>query len=107
VDVVIAHGPFFESRSYGQLFATAPRGASVLHVLLRVSYEQALSRVTSDAERGSAAISRDPDFLRSTHDAFRERESGLPLIHVEIDTNDLTPEAIADRLVAKVLEEHG
>jgi len=105
VDVVVAHGPFFESRSYDELFATAPGDATVLHVLLRVSYEEAVARVTSDTERGATAISRDPEFLRSTHSAFRERESALPRVHLEIDTTDLALEVIAERVVARVFED--
>lgn len=73
-DVVIAHGPFFESASYERLFAAAPMGARAHHVLLLVSFDVALVRVSSDPERGPGARSTDPEFLASTHEAFRAVE---------------------------------
>jgi shikimate kinase len=103
VDVVIAHGPFFESNTYDELFATSPPGRSTLHVLLRVSYDDALARVSNDADRGPHALSKDPEFLRSTHDAFTALETTLPATDLEIDTSELAPEEIAERLAAEVL----
>ena len=97
VDVVVAHGPFFESATYDDLFATTPVGATNLHLLLRVSYDVALARVLADADRTPTAMSRDPSFLRSAYDAFVERE--LPPADVEIDTDDLAPDAVAEIVV--------
>jgi deoxyadenosine/deoxycytidine kinase len=99
-DIVVAHGPFFESQTYEQLFASVPPNASALHVVLRVSYEQALSRVTSDPERGPGAISRDPSFLEATHEAFRTLK--LPRVDIEIETTDLAVEDVVDEVLAKL-----
>jgi len=96
-DVVVAHGPFFESRSYEQLFACVPTDASALHVLLRVSYEEALSRVMSDPARGDGAMSRDPSLLRSTHHAFGRRD--LPRVDMDIDTTQLATDAVINRVM--------
>ena len=102
VDVVIAHGPFFESRSYESLFAAAPAGVRRHHVLLQVAFEDALERVSSDPARGSTALSVQPDFLRSTHDAFAEVVASFPPIDLEVDTSGLTADAVADRVFAHV-----
>jgi hypothetical protein len=98
IDVVIAHGPFFETDAYPALFAAAPPGARVRHVLLRVSYEVALARVTSDPTRGPRAVSTRPDFLRRTHDTFRETIESLPPVDLDLDTTDLSADAVADRI---------
>lgn len=92
VDVVVAHGPFFESRSYDELFATA---TDVHHVLLRIDYDTALARVTADSDRG---ISKDPGFLRMTHDAFAAIEPTLPSVDLVIETAELTADGVADRI---------
>lgn len=98
-DVVIAHGPFFESRSYDLLFAAAPEDARQHHVLLRVPFEIALQRVTTDPGRGTRAISRDRGFLRATHERFRGVEQSLPRVDIEIETSDMSAADVADRLV--------
>lgn len=98
VDVVIAHGPFFESRSYESLFAAAPADARHHHVLLRAPFEVALSRVRSDPGRGPGMRSVQADFLRTTHETFAELIGGLPPIDVDLDTSTFTAQAVADRL---------
>lgn len=100
VDVVVAHGPFFESRSYEQLYAAVPSNASLLHVLLHVSFEAALARVEADPGRGAGAVSRDPAFLRATHDAFGHR--AFPPFDIEIDTTQLGADAVAERIMATI-----
>ncbi len=102
VEVVIAHGPFFEADTYEGLFALIPAGAMTLHVLLHVSYDQALSRVTTDPERDSNAISRDSEFLLSAHDAFRARKDDLPRIDMEIDTTELPVAAVVERVLVRL-----
>src|SRR5688500_2552658 len=64
---VVAHGPFFEAGGYGTLLASQPEHVEVRHVLLRVSYETALARVSGEPTRG---MSKDPEFLRRTHQRF-------------------------------------
>ena len=100
VDVVIAHGPFFEARSYGSLFAAAPAEAVRHHVLLRTTFEIALERVASDPERGPSAMSTQPDFLRETHVAFAERVTSLPPVDIDLDTSASTAAEVADRAFA-------
>jgi hypothetical protein len=97
IDVVVAHGPFFEA-DYDQVYATADR---VTHVLLRVSYAVALARVTADADRG---ISKDPDFLRATHETFaNEHLATLPPIDLDLDTETMTASDVADTIHAHVV----
>ena len=98
VDVVIAHGPFFESRSYGSLLAAAPADARHHHVLLRAPFEVALARVQSDPGRNPEMRSVQPDFLRETHETFAERIGGLPPIDVDLDTSEFTAQQVADRV---------
>jgi thymidylate kinase len=96
-DVVVAHGPFFEAGGYELLDAARPDEVRRLHVLLRVSVEEALTRVGADPTRG---MSRDPDFLRATHDRFQRLEPALPAVDLTFDTTQLG----ADEIVAQILE---
>jgi hypothetical protein len=98
MDVVIAHGPFFETGAYPDLFAAAPAAARVRHVLLRASYDVALARVTRDPSRGPHAVSTRPDFLRRTHDTFAAIVERLPPVDLTIDTDRRTAEAVADAI---------
>jgi hypothetical protein len=66
-DAVVAHGPFFESGGYEVLLDVHREDVKCAHVLLRVSYEAALRRVSGDPGR---ELSKDPEFLQATHDAF-------------------------------------
>lgn len=103
VDVVIAHGPFFESGNYDELFATVDPDGRVHHVLLRATFECALKRVSSDPDRGPQALSKDPDFLRSTHDAFEQLGSRLPPFDLILDTSDLSASDAAARVSALLI----
>ena len=98
-EVVVAHGPFFESDGYSALLGLQERNVEVLHVLLRVSYGTALRRVSGDSGR---AASRDPEFLRQTHERFRELEAMLPAPDFVYETEVLDAEAISDDLVRAV-----
>ena len=102
VDVVIAHGPFFESGTYDELFATTGAGGRVHHVLLRVDVDLALERVRSDPERGPDALSRDEAFLRETHDTFRNLEPTLPVADLILDTSELSARDVAARLADRL-----
>ena len=95
-DVVIAHGPFFESRSYESLRAAAPAGTRHHHVLLRAPFEVALARVQADRARGPTARSRQPEFLRATHETFATLIGGLPPIDIDVDTATSTAHEVAD-----------
>ncbi|CAA9229118.1 MAG: hypothetical protein AVDCRST_MAG20-1138 [uncultured Acidimicrobiales bacterium] len=98
VDVVIAHGPFFESRSWESLLAAAPADSRHHHVLLRVTFEVALARVQSDPGRGRGARSVQAEFLRATHESFAGLIEGLPRIDIDVDTSASTADEVADRV---------
>jgi thymidylate kinase len=102
VDVVIAQGPFFESASYESLFAAVPVDVRRHHVLLRVPFDVALERVRGDPRRDSTASSLQPDFLRSTHDAFVAIVGSLPPIDIDVDTAGLTADAVAAQVFARL-----
>lgn len=86
-EVIIAHGPFYESRSYDSLRAAVNSGSRTHHVLLTVCFDIALQRVTADSGRPPSALSRNPDFLRSTYDAFAALD--LPPIDETFDTSQI------------------
>lgn len=93
-DAVIAHGPFFEAGGY-DLLLRQPTDVVIRHVLLRVSYETALVRVTADPSRGA---SKNPEFLRSTHDRFRTHEASLPAPDFVFDTETVPAQQIANQV---------
>jgi thymidylate kinase len=94
-ELVVAHGPFFESGGYETLYARQTVETQTQHVLLRVPTEVALGRVAGEPTRG---MSRDPAFLRATHERFRELEPSLPAPSFVYDTTVLTAGQIADEL---------
>jgi thymidylate kinase len=73
---------------------------NVRHVLLRVSYETALRRVSGDPGRG---LSKDPEFLKATHDRFRELERTKPEPHFVFDTEARTADDIATELGSAIV----
>ena len=98
--MVIAHGPFFESRSYDLLRAAAEDSSRLHHVLLTVGFDIALERVHADPGRPPSALSRNPEFLRSTYDAF----SALNLAPIDetFDTSQIRAMDIAARLTERL-----
>jgi thymidylate kinase len=98
-DSVVAHGPFFESGGYGLLFARQTAKTQTQHVLLRVPTDVALDRVKREPSRG---MSRDPGFLRATHERFRELEPSLPAPSFVYDTTVLTADQIAEELAGSL-----
>lgn len=96
-DAVVAHGPFFESGGYEVLLDDHAADVTVRHVLLRVSYDTALRRVSGDPGRRA---SKDPEFLKATHARFRELEPSLPTPHFVFDTEVRTATTIATELAA-------
>jgi len=105
-NVVVAHGPFFESGGYEALQQRAlPAGVAIHHVLLRVAFDEAVRRVQSDPERRPGAPSRDPDFLRRTHDTFaNDVESSLPSPHLVVETDRVAPDLAAARVAALLFD---
>ena len=102
-DVVIAHGPFFETSTHDELFTSAPPGGTTVHVMLRVSFEAAATRVATDSDRSEGALSRDAEFLRSTHEAFTTLAARLPSFDLEFDTESRSAAEIADDLAEALL----
>jgi shikimate kinase len=102
VDVVVAHGPFFESNSYESLHAAAPADAQHHHILLRAPLEVARARVASDSDRPLNTRTREPGFLRATHEAFADLAPSLPHVDDEIDTSSLNAQQVADRVSAQL-----
>lgn len=96
-EAVVAHGPFFESGGYDLLLEVQPSDVAVRHVLLRVPVQVALARVARDDRRGA---SKNPDFLRATHERFAGLEALLPRPDFVFQTETLGAEAIADAIVA-------
>jgi shikimate kinase len=66
-DLVIAHGPIYSAQETAAVLAHLPLGTPVRWVLLTCTLDTAQERVSDDPERG---LSRDPAFLRRTHDRF-------------------------------------
>lgn len=100
VDVGVAHGPFFESNSYELLRSAVPADAQLHHVVLWAPFDVVLARVSSDPDRPDRARSRQPLFLRSAYEIFVEVAASLPHVDAEIDTAELTPQQVADRVSA-------
>lgn len=97
VDVVITHGPFFESDGFEILRSARPPGVEVHHILLRVSTEVAISRVHGDPTRG---ISRDPTFVRDSNVRLQGLGDVLPVMDLELDTTGRGPDEIAADVMA-------
>lgn len=98
VDAVIAHGPFHTPDDLSALYRGVPAGIRPRLVMLLVPYEVALARVSVDGSRGIAAGSRDPAFLRRTHERFNQVVGSLPQSEWTFDTVEASPETIVDTL---------
>ena len=97
VDVVITHGPFFESDGFEILRRAQPHDAAAHHVLLHVEPEVAVTRVGDDPTRG---ISRDPTFVRDSNERLRALRDALPAMKLELDTTHRDPAEIAADVMA-------
>jgi shikimate kinase len=100
VDVVVGHGPAYTSEETDALMADVPPGTPTTRVLLLAPYEVALGRVTGDPLRG---LSKDPDFLRSTHDRFADLLPAIAPCDHSFATEQVSAESIADALAAELL----
>lgn len=99
VDVVITHGPFFESDGFEILRYAVPPDVEVHHIALRVTTEVAVARVHNDPRRG---ISKDPKFVRDSNDRFQGLGNVLPVMNLELDTTRRGPDEIAAEVMATV-----
>lgn len=100
IDVVVAHGPLFESGTYDSLAAMAGTEVRVHQILLLVPVEVALERVAADPDRPPSALSRQPDFVRSASDAFAAQ--ARPAAGRVFDTAELTAAEIAGSLAEQI-----
>ena len=82
-DVVITHGPFYTAEETAALLAEVPDSQQQRWVLLLAPYEVALERVQREPDR---RLSRDPGFLRRTHERFNELLSEIPACDWTFDT---------------------
>ncbi len=99
VDHVIAHGSLF----YRDEPSSVPAGVhddAALRVLISVSFETALERAQRDSNRG---VSKDPSFLRWTHDQFAQRTGTLPPFQLKVDADTESIETIAEMVVRACL----
>lgn len=99
VDVVVAHGPAYTEDETAALMVDVPPDTPTTRVMLLAPYDVALGRVTDDPERG---LSRDPAFLRSTHERFAALRPTIASCDHTFDTTMTTAEQIADELAAVV-----
>lgn len=99
VDVVITHGPFFESGGFEILRQAQPADVDVHHILLSVTAEAAITRVQGDPTRG---ISRDPTFVRDSNKRLQAINHLLPVMNLELDTTQRGPDEIAVDVMAAV-----
>ena len=90
VDAVIVHGPFHAAAETSTVMREVPDDVVARRVMLLVPYDVALDRVHDDSARG---ISKDPSFLRSTHDRFARLLPDIPPCEWVFDT---TTTAVAD-----------
>jgi chloramphenicol 3-O-phosphotransferase len=97
MDVVVTHGPFFESDGFEILRHARPTDVDVHHVLLRVTTEVAITRNQNDPRRG---ISNDPKFIRDSNDQFHGLGHVLPVMNLELDTTRRGPDEIAADVMA-------
>ncbi|HEY8591127.1 MAG TPA: hypothetical protein VIL55_16390 [Naasia sp.] len=95
VDVVIAHGPIYTAMETAALLDGLPPATDVLKVLVSVDYDVALHRVAADTSRG---LSRDPGFLRATHDRFARVIGEFGEVDLEFDTAATAPGSVVDRI---------
>lgn len=95
VDVVIAHGPFAAPEEVAALVDRVPPTVIPRWALLMAPYPVALERVTGDPQR---VLSRDPDFLRYTHERFRSLLPDLPACEWTFDTTAMSADDIVQVL---------
>jgi shikimate kinase len=94
VDAVIAHGPFYTAAEIAAVVADLP-GSAPRRVMLRVPFDVAFERVKDDPMRG---LSKDPRFLRATHDRFCELLPSMPACEWDFDTTKIPVSGIVATL---------
>jgi len=99
VDAVIAHGPFYTADDRAALLADLPTGVVQRWVMLLAPFEAALGRVADDPDRN---LSRDPGFLRASHERFNELLNDFPRCDWVFDTTSRSAEDIVATLGASL-----
>jgi shikimate kinase len=98
---VIAHGPFFQSEEQAALLHAVPDNVGPRRVLLLATYEVAMERVATDANR---KLSKDPQLLRRTYDGVESLVPTLPRSDWTFDSTTTSSldivDALADALLA-------
>ena len=98
--MVITHGPFYTAEETAALLAEVPDSQQQRWVFLLAPYEVALERVQREPDR---RLSRDPGFLRRTHERFNELLSEIPACDWTFDTTrtsaDESASVVADSLI--------
>lgn len=100
VDVVVAHGPAYTEEETAALMAEVPAGTPTLRVMLLAPYDVALARVADDPLRG---LSRDPGFLRATHERFTDLAPSIAPCDHTFRTEHLPADLIAEAIAADLL----
>jgi len=80
--------------------ADVPAGTPTTRVMLLAPYDVALARVDGDPLRG---LSKDPAFLRSTHERFATLRPAIAPCDHTFDTSSLSAAVIADTLAADLV----
>lgn len=96
IDAVIAHGPFYAEDECAALLAEVPPSQVSRWVMLLASYEVALERVTRDKHPRNR--SKDPVFLRATHERFNDLLPDIPRCEWVFDTSLLSADEIVSAL---------
>jgi predicted kinase len=96
IEVVVLEGAFWTEVERGELSEQLPRGIEPQFVTLRVSFPEALRRVSGDPSR---RLSRDHGFLAEAHAKF----NALPLVSSDLM---LDSEAEDASTLARVILEH-
>jgi len=97
IEVVIVDGPFHDDRERAALLDVLALDGDPVWITLVVSYEEALRRARADSSRG---LSKDPDFLRRTHDVFWAARATLVAPEPTHDTEHVSAGDLARTVAA-------
>lgn len=101
VEVVIVNGPFYGSAERTQLLDALRTRADVRYVTLHVTFDEALRRTNADPDP-RRDTSREREWLMKHH--LRAGSLFPPLRETDliVETDGVTPAAVADRIVAEL-----
>ncbi len=90
VELVLVCGPFFTDAARSRFLQHLTSSPAGLFVLLRVSLEESIRRCAREPER---QLTSDPEFVKHMYASIPWE--GLPRMDLKVDTEALSPEAIA------------